>query len=77
MVSIALMGGLVYFKFPVTKLYSKFLQLASTSIVFSFLLSIYLFVRSRNLPANRKAEGGQSGTHLIHTYCKIIIIRQL
>lgn len=46
-VTLAGFAALVYFKYPVTILYHKFLAFAMTSLVFSALASIALYIRAR------------------------------
>uniref|UniRef100_A0A8C6S4M6 Delta(14)-sterol reductase LBR n=1 Tax=Neogobius melanostomus TaxID=47308 RepID=A0A8C6S4M6_9GOBI len=44
-----------------TYIHSHFLQLAVAAFLISLLLSVYLYVRSRNAPAEQLALGGNSG----------------
>lgn len=44
-----------------TYIHSHFLQLAVAAFLISLLLSVYLYVRSRNAPAEQRALGGNSG----------------
>ncbi len=74
MISLVLFAGLVYLGYPVTYVYDKFLQLATTAVIFSTLLSVYLYLRTLNLSNAELAEGGNSGKtwqlatygHLVH-----------
>lgn len=52
--------GYFYFKVPVSFVYDKFLAFASAAFVFSFILAIYLYIKSFNRGA-LLALGGNSG----------------
>ncbi|KAM3861239.1 delta(14)-sterol reductase LBR [Diretmus argenteus] len=45
-----------------TYIHSHFLQLAVASVLVSFLLSVYLYIRSRYAPVDQLALGGNSGS---------------
>ena len=55
--------GYCYWKVPVTFAYHHFLSLAVAAMVFSFILSVYLYVRSFR-PGALLALGGNSGNHV-------------
>ena len=52
--------GYFYFKVPVTFVYDKFLALAAAGFVFSFVLAVFLYIKSFN-PTALLAVGGNSG----------------
>jgi len=52
--------GYCYFKVPVTFVYDHYLALAMSAIVFSFALSVYVYVKSFT-PGTLLAVGGNSG----------------
>ena len=49
---------------PVQVVYHKFLSLAVTSTVFSFILAFFLYGKSLRVDYTALAEGGQSGKDL-------------
>lgn len=53
--------------FPLEQLYLHFDKLAFSAIVFSYLLSIYIYATSF-LPRRLLAEGGKSGNHVYDFY---------
>lgn len=61
LVSLVAVLGAVYLKCPVTKVVDKFFKLMTAATVFSFTLSICLYVKSRLVPASKLAAGGNSG----------------
>lgn len=50
-----------------TYIHSNFLQLATATLLISVLLSVYLYVRSRNATPDQLALGGNSGKGNTHT----------
>ena len=52
--------GYFYFKVPVTFVYDKFLALAAAGFEFSFVLAVFLYIKSFN-PTALLAVGGNSG----------------
>lgn len=70
LISFATFGLLVYFGVPVTIVYEKYIQLATTAICFSFLLSLYLYMKSLTVSDEELATGGNSG----EIYCLLISI---
>lgn len=48
---------------PVQVVYHKFLSLALTSIVFSFIFALYLYGKSLQANNGALAEGGNTGEH--------------
>lgn len=55
--------GALYMKVPVTIVYDKFLQIATSAIVFSFVLAVIMYVKARSGPAKNLAPGGNTGTN--------------
>nr|AIJ01350.1 lamin 2b receptor [Patiria miniata]AIK20547.1 lamin B receptor 2 [Patiria miniata] len=60
-VSLILFGGLVYKKYPVTVVYDKFLPLLTAAMIFSLLLSVFLYVKARKASGHALAPSGNSG----------------
>ncbi|XP_048387305.2 delta(14)-sterol reductase LBR isoform X1 [Stegostoma tigrinum] len=60
----AALGAALYNEVNLSYIYSSQLQLAISAILFSVLLSIYLYVRSWRVPADELAEGGNSGSFI-------------
>ena len=60
-VSLAAFALMVWQGVPVHVVYDEFLPLATTAILFSFVLSVYLYARALAAPANQLAAGGNSG----------------
>jgi hypothetical protein len=60
-VSLLAFGVAVYLKYPVQIVHKKFLQLITSGIVFSFILSILLYIKARRGPNANLAPGGNSG----------------
>ncbi|KAK7907559.1 hypothetical protein WMY93_016171 [Mugilogobius chulae] len=54
----------IYQGVDLTYIHSHFLQLASAALLISFLLSVYLYARSRSTPTDQLALGGNSGNVL-------------
>jgi len=46
---------------PVHIVYHKFLSLAVTSIIFSFILALFLYMKSLHADSSALAEGGNTG----------------
>ena len=55
---------------PVQVVYHKFLSLAVTSIIFSFILAFFLYGKSLHADCTALAEGGTSGEDM---HCVLII----
>ncbi|KAF7656546.1 hypothetical protein LDENG_00039910, partial [Lucifuga dentata] len=60
-VSVIAIAAAVHQGVDITYIHSHFLQLAVASFLISFLLSVYLYVRSRSAPPDQLALGGNSG----------------
>uniref|UniRef100_UPI00398F2585 delta(14)-sterol reductase LBR isoform X3 n=1 Tax=Pristiophorus japonicus TaxID=55135 RepID=UPI00398F2585 len=58
----AALGAALYNEVNLSYIYDNLLQLAIAAMVFSLLLSIYLYVRSWRVPADELAPGGNSGS---------------
>uniref|UniRef100_A0A3B3ZDM4 Delta(14)-sterol reductase LBR n=1 Tax=Periophthalmus magnuspinnatus TaxID=409849 RepID=A0A3B3ZDM4_9GOBI len=63
-VSTIAVGAAVYQGVDLTYIHSHFLQLALAALLISFLLSVYLYARSRSAPTDQLALGGNSGNVL-------------
>ncbi|KAK7103881.1 delta(14)-sterol reductase TM7SF2-like [Littorina saxatilis] len=61
LVSLLAVGVGVYYKVPVTLVYKKFFKVMTTAVVFSFLLSFFLYIKSRFVPQSKLAAPGNSG----------------
>ena len=59
-----------YLGVDLTYIHSHFLQLATATFLLSFLLSVYLYVRSRYVPADQLALGGNSGKEEAGKVCE-------
>uniref|UniRef100_A0A3Q3R5G9 Delta(14)-sterol reductase n=1 Tax=Monopterus albus TaxID=43700 RepID=A0A3Q3R5G9_MONAL len=68
-VSAVAVAAAVHQGVDLTYIHSHFLQLATASFLISILLSIYLYVRSRNAPPEQLALGGNSG-NVIYDFFK-------
>ncbi|XP_070554979.1 delta(14)-sterol reductase LBR-like [Ptychodera flava] len=60
-ISFAMFGLGVYYDYPLHVLYDKYLQLATTAIIFSYLLSLYLYIKAAMGPPSAIAPRGNSG----------------
>jgi len=60
-ISIAAFVLLILLGVPVHIVYHKFLSLAVTSIVFSFILAMFLYGKSLNADSGALARGGNTG----------------
>lgn len=60
-VSAVAVAGAVHQGLDLTYIHSHFLQLAVSALLISLVLSVYLYVRSRKVPAEQLALGGNSG----------------
>lgn len=60
-ITVIVFAVLVLLGFPVTYAYEKFLALATSSIIFSMFLSVFLYLRSLTVATDELAEGGNSG----------------
>ncbi|KAJ0039440.1 hypothetical protein NL108_014813, partial [Boleophthalmus pectinirostris] len=63
-VSAISVGAAIYLGVDLTYIHSHFLQLALAALLISFLLSVYLYARSRSAPTDQLALGGNSGNVL-------------
>ena len=61
LISLAAFGTAVYLKYPVQKVHQKFLALITTGLLFSFLMSIVLYIKARRGPNSKLAPGGNTG----------------
>lgn len=61
---------MIYLKQDVTFVCHQLIALATAATLFSFLLSLYLYLRSFSVPSDELAEGGDSGESSI----KIILV---
>lgn len=59
--SVLAFGASAYFGLPVTVLHKKFFKIMTTAVVFSFVLSIYLYIKSRYVSKSRLASPGNTG----------------
>ncbi|XP_033103942.1 delta(14)-sterol reductase TM7SF2-like [Anneissia japonica] len=59
-VSVAVFFGLYHKGYSVTVVYNKFLPLMTASILFSFVMSVLLYIKSMFVPNNQLAPGGNS-----------------
>jgi len=64
-VSLLCFGAALYFKLPVTIVYDKFLQLATTAIVFSFFLAVFVYIKARLGPKKKLAPAGNTGMSFV------------
>lgn len=60
-ISVVAFAILVVFGVPVNFVYRKFLALAVTSIIFSFALATFLYIKSFYAKPDELAKGGNSG----------------
>ncbi|XP_059163052.1 delta(14)-sterol reductase TM7SF2-like isoform X2 [Physella acuta] len=60
-ISLLMLGAAVYYKCPVTKVTEKFYKLMTTAIIFSFILSICLYIKSTFVSSQKLAAGGNTG----------------
>ncbi|XP_028253451.1 delta(14)-sterol reductase LBR isoform X2 [Parambassis ranga] len=67
--SAAAVAAAVYQGVDLTYIHSRFLQLATATLLISVLLSIYLYTRSRYAPSDQLALGGNSG-NLVYDFFK-------
>uniref|UniRef100_A0A673WXB9 Delta(14)-sterol reductase LBR n=1 Tax=Salmo trutta TaxID=8032 RepID=A0A673WXB9_SALTR len=66
--TVAALGAAVHQGVDLSYIHSHFLQLAVSSLLFSVLFSVYLYVRSRWAPQDQLAPGGNSGS-VIYDFC--------
>lgn len=52
-------AALVYFKYPITILYEKFLAFVTTTLVISALLSVALYIKARRTAIGRASDTGE------------------
>ena len=52
---------MIYYKCGVTVLYDKFIALAESAMIFSIILSVFLYVWALGAPRHALAPGGNSG----------------
>ena len=55
----------LYYKVPVTIVYDKFLPLMTSAVVFSFVLAVFLYIKAKLAPANKRAPGGNTGMFIV------------
>ncbi|XP_076464854.1 delta(14)-sterol reductase TM7SF2-like isoform X2 [Babylonia areolata] len=60
-ISLLAMCGGFYFKLPVTVIYKKFFKVMTAAVVFSFMLSLFLYIKSRFVPPSKLSVPGNSG----------------
>jgi len=60
-ISVTLFGILVVAGVPVNFLYQRFLALSAFSILFSFVLAVFLYMKSFSVKPDELAKGGNSG----------------
>ncbi|XP_072031777.1 LOW QUALITY PROTEIN: delta(14)-sterol reductase TM7SF2-like [Amphiura filiformis] len=60
-ISIALFVAMIYYNCGVTALYDKFLPLAACAMIFSLIMSVFLYVWALGAPNHALAPGGNSG----------------
>jgi Ergosterol biosynthesis ERG4/ERG24 family len=65
-ISVVAFAILIWFGVPVNFLYRKFLALAVTSILFSFVLAVFLYVKSFSVKQDELAKGGNSGEQSVY-----------
>ncbi|XP_052273236.1 delta(14)-sterol reductase TM7SF2-like isoform X2 [Dreissena polymorpha] len=61
-VSLAGLAVAVYMKVPVTIVYDKFLQLATTAAVFAFALAVFVYIKARLGPSSNLSPAGNTGS---------------
>lgn len=64
-VSLMAFAGAVYLKYPVQVVHEKFIQLISAGIIFSFVLSLLLYIKARRGLNANLAPGGNSGKKIV------------
>ncbi|XP_078673907.1 delta(14)-sterol reductase TM7SF2-like isoform X1 [Branchiostoma floridae x Branchiostoma belcheri] len=60
-VSLAAFGAAYHYKVPLSWVYDNYLQLASTAIAFSFIMSVLLYIKARRAPKAALSPVGNSG----------------
>ncbi|KAL8588777.1 hypothetical protein ACOMHN_035273 [Nucella lapillus] len=55
------LGTGIYFKVPVTVIYKKFFKMMSVGMVFSFMLSLCLYIKARLVPQSKLSIPGNTG----------------
>ncbi|XP_063428276.1 delta(14)-sterol reductase TM7SF2-like [Mytilus trossulus] len=63
-VSLLAFAGAVYMKYPIQIVHTKFIQLITSGIIFSFVLSLLLYIKARRGPNASLAPGGNTGNFL-------------
>ena len=80
-ISIAVFILLALIGVPVHIVYHKFLALAVTSIVFSYILALFLYFKSLRAESSALAEGGNTGKNfclvLMMYYCRFLSVNFL
>lgn len=64
LISLAAFGGAVYLGYPVKKVHDKFIALITTGTIFSFVMSVLLYIKARRGPNSKLAPGGNTGNVL-------------
>lgn len=67
LISLAAFGGAVYLGYPVKKVHDKFIALITTGTIFSFVMSVLLYIKARRGPNSKLAPGGNTGKHCCET----------
>lgn len=63
-VSLMAFTGAVYMKYPIQIVHTKFIQLITSGIIFSFVLSLLLYIKARRGPNASLAPGGNTGNEI-------------
>lgn len=51
----------IHYELPIEHVYNKLFQIMVTSLIFSYLMSLLLYIRSLNLPSSKLAPSGSTG----------------
>ena len=62
--SIMALNVALLFKVPVTIVYDKFIPLMTSAILFSFIMSVFLYFKARHGPDSQKAPLGNTGEEI-------------
>lgn len=71
-ISLLAVGVGAYYKVPVTVVNKKFFKLMTAALVFSFFLSLFLYIKSRFVPQSKLAVPGNSGKHVDETATVVV-----
>lgn len=63
LISLAAFGGAVYLGYPVKKVHDKFIALITMGTIFSFVMSVLLYIKARRGPNSKLAPGGNTGKY--------------